>query len=208
MKKIIFVNFSVIAGILSMMLLVSCGGGGSTSSGGGTASGAMVQGNVASFNGVAMFAPDSNPSRLAHALESLSDRVMFTANALEGVQVEIAGQIAFTDADGEFSVEGIPAGTYDVILTYNGAMASVPIVIPENAEEVYLDNMQVEGSNIFIGGIRVEVDDNPSNDDVSSADSTSSDDDPSSDDTASSDDDPSSDDTVSSDDDSSAATTA
>jgi hypothetical protein len=195
MKKIIFVNFSVIAGILSMMLLVSCGGGGSTSSGGGTASGTMVSGDVNSFNGVAMFAPDSNPSRLAHALESLSDRVMSTANALAGVTVSIAGLTAVTDSDGEFSVEGVPAGIHEVLLSYEGATATIIIEIPENAEEVYLNDMVVEGSTILInGGIRVEVDDSPSSDGVSSADSTSSDDSPSSDDTVSSDDSPSSDD--------------
>ena len=52
LKKIIFVNFSAIAGILSMMLLVSCGGSGSSSSSGGgsDAYGTTVQGVVSQFN--------------------------------------------------------------------------------------------------------------------------------------------------------------
>jgi len=202
MKKIIFVNFSVIAGILSMMLLVSCGGGGSsTSSGGGTVSGATVQGNVSQFNGVAMTTPGKDHSILARALGSVSDTVLSTANALAGVTVTIAGLDTFTattDSDGEFYVEGVPPGSYTLNLIYGGATASIPIVIPANAEEVYLDGLRVDGNNIAYNDIRIEIDDGRSSDNSVASDDVSSDDN-SSDDVSSVDD-------PSSDDDSSAAT--
>ena len=200
MKKIIFVNFSAIAGILSMMLLVSCGGGGgSTSSGGGTASGAMVQGNVSQFNGVAMMAPGTEQSRLASVLKSLSDGVLTDAIATAGVSVTIGGVTTVTSSDGSFSVEGVPPGPTDVVLTYQGVTATINIVIPDNAEEVYLNDVQVVGDNIVIGAINIEIDDG------TSSDSTVASDDKSSDDVSS--DDKSSVDDVSSDDNSSAATT-
>ena len=191
MKKIIFVNFSAIAGILSMMLLVSCSGGGSSSSSGGGSDvyGAAVQGVVTQFNGVAMMAPDTDQSRLAYALQSVSDRVLSTANALAGVLVTIAGLTTTTDSDGSFYVKGVPPGPTPVELKYGNATATTIINIPPNAEEVYLNDVKVEGNNIVIGSMNVEVDDDRSSDDsVSSDDGVSSDDNVSSDDGVSSDD--------------------
>ncbi len=203
MKKIIFVNFSAIVGILSMILLVSCGGGGSsTSSGGGTTSGATVQGFVSQFNGVAMVSPSRDQSMLARAMTSVFDRVLATADALEGVTVIIGGMTTTTDSDGSFSVEGVPAGPTEVTFIFGDVNVTTIINIPPNAEEVYLNDVRVVDNKVVINGINFELDDDRSSDDnVSSADSTSSEDD------QSRDDDKSSDDSKSSDDDTSAAKT-
>jgi hypothetical protein len=191
MKKIIFVNFSAIVGILSMMLLVSCsGGGGSSSSGGGSSAfGATVQGNVSEFNGVAMMVPGADQSRLAHALQSVSDTVLSRANAsVAGVIVIICGKTATTGSNGYFKVQGVPTGGPCTIEMKSGDDTATKIInIPANAEEVYLNNVQVRGNNIFISGMRIESDDrssdDPSSDDPSSDDPSS--DDPSSDDDSS-----------------------
>jgi len=208
-KKIIFVNFSAIVSILGMMLLVSCSGGGSSSSSGGGSDvyGATVQGVVTEFNGVAMMAPDTDQSRLSHALQFVSDRILSTANATAGVTVTIGGLTTTTGPDGSFSVKGVPPGPTTVVLIYEGVTATEIINIPANAEEVYLNNVQVQGNNIVIGRINIEVEDDTSSDDsISSDDSVSSDDNVSSDDGVSSDDNVSSDDGVSSDDSSSSST--
>jgi hypothetical protein len=191
MKKIIFVNLSAIVTIVSMMLIVSCGGGGgSTSSGGGTTSGTTVQGFVTQFNGVAMVSPNRAQSMLARALTSVSDRVLPTADALEGVTVIIGGLTTTTDSSGSFSVEGVPPGPTEVTFIFGDVTVTTIIDIPPNAEEVYLNDVRVVDNKVVINGINFELDDDRSIDDnVSSADGTSSDDDQSRDDDKSSDDD-------------------
>lgn len=182
MKNMYRLTASVVArlgaGILMMVALVGCEGSGSGSAGNST-----VQGNVKNFSSSTDLAQAYRMNMKANTSASMAEATPAGVTvALEGTDL-----VATTDDDGQFVITGVPAGSYVLVLTYNGVSASYSITVPDNAT-IKLDDIQVINGIVSVAEIEVEdmADDDDQGDDDS--DDDDSDDDDSDDDDADDDD--------------------
>jgi hypothetical protein len=63
-----------------------------------------------------------------------------------------------TTTDGEFEIEGIPAGSYTLLFTMGSETATYPIVIPDNVT-IELEGITIAGGQVSIRKISIEADD-------------------------------------------------
>lgn len=156
---------AVMAGVGSMVLLTGCGGGGSD----GVPEGAStITGNVVSFSGgSAIFRATENEKGLRGIVAAVVNVLVPSAHAsIGGVEVSIAGQTAVTEGDGLFVISGIPPGDYDIIFTFDGQTATMPISIPANAT-VKLDGVRIVDGQARVSEIEIDVDEDADSDDAS-----------------------------------------
>lgn len=148
---------------LALSLLAGCEGGGGGSSGQST-----VQGNVKNFSSqTAYFHPyrESVIAKISSAILDFAITPALADTTPAGVTVTLEGTdlVATTDSEGHFVITGVPAGSYVLVLTYNGVTASYPITVPDNAT-VKIDDIVVNNGTVTVREIEIEADDDDADD--------------------------------------------
>ena len=152
----------VLLGTFGLIMLTGCGGGGD---GGGSAS--SVQGDVVSFaGGQARWIPSGLPEQKGMLAQVKRIVLPGAYAAVGGVTVSIPGTNIqdVTGAGGEFELHGVPAGTWDVVFTFEGQSVTFPLNVPANAK-VELEHVVVVNGTVNVANIKVEIEDEDEDDD-------------------------------------------
>ena len=145
------------AGVAAVIgLVVGC------ESGSGGTSGSTLRGNVVSFSGgSASYVPPAPRSQVSRIALAVMDLLVTPALAGDGPAITVTLQgteFTSTTTDGEFEIEGIPAGSYTLLFTMGSETATYPIVIPDNVT-IELEGITIAGGQVSIRKISIEADD-------------------------------------------------
>jgi hypothetical protein len=159
--------------VLAVMGMLALYGSSGCESGGGSDGSSTIQGNVNRYaGGLAIYMPDHSSSTVLDWVAAIGDLLTTPAYAagLEGVTVTVDGTSlsAVTDANGNFVITGVPAGTYTLTLTFDGQTASYSVNVPSDNSTVTLSDIEVEHGVVSVANVQIEVE----AEDVSGSDSS------------------------------------
>ena len=142
--------------VSATVFLASCEGGGNTSGN------STITGNVSSYSaGSALFLPTRHEGGVARFLLALGDFLVPSAQAaaaVQGVHIKMVGTDleTDTDADGMFTLSGVPDGNHQMEFDYNGNVAFFNMNVPDNAI-ITMNNIHVAGSMVTMAGMRTNM---------------------------------------------------
>lgn len=138
----------------AVVFLASCEGEGDSSGN------STITGNVSSYlAGSAFFVPTRHERGVARFLSALGDLLVPSAQAaVPGVHVKMVGTDleTDTDADGMFTLSGVPSGNRQMEFDYGGNMAFFNMNVPDNAM-ITMDDIHVTGSMVTMAGMRTNM---------------------------------------------------